>query len=71
MLPGIEAHYRYKAALRFDEIVEVTMRVLEVCEEDSHVWFSTRLPTRRETRGGRHDKMHCRGHAVESGLTSC
>ena len=32
-LPAVEAHCEYKAACRFDDFVEVTMRVREVAEK--------------------------------------
>ncbi len=33
MLPRVEAHCEYKAACRFDEVIEVTMKVREVAEK--------------------------------------
>ena len=33
MLPRVEAHCEYKAACRFDDVIEVTMKVREVAEK--------------------------------------
>ncbi len=33
MLPRVEAHCQYKAACRFDDVIEVTMEVREVAEK--------------------------------------
>ena len=41
MLPRVEAHCEYKAACRFDDLIEVTMAVREVAEKTITYDFRT------------------------------
>lgn len=43
MMPRVEAHCEYRAACRFDDVIEVTMKVREVAEKTITYDFSVTL----------------------------
>jgi YbgC/YbaW family acyl-CoA thioester hydrolase len=65
MLPRVDAHCQYKAACRFDEPIDVTLKVREVEERGHQLRFPDSPSIRRKTRGGRLREMHCSKFRME------
>jgi acyl-CoA thioester hydrolase len=57
MLPRVEAHCQYKAACRFDDFIEVTMRVREVAEKT--VTYDFQMVRQRDRKIAAEGSMKC------------